>query len=601
MGVEEGTSNGDGSECSEGVRFFQSDVVNNGFEVGTGTNMGDGSSGASECIRTYKRRKHLKSTMESKLQEDGRPYAEAASQLVDQALKEQQVMVIGSNSCEQVFLHLNGSDYCSQRPYRNVVLEHLYQSLSDDEGGIQGCIRDALEFYPDIGRVMTVKEYDHHVGHRRECSSPTGCLLNGFRREDSEHAGISSNGYLDTSKCTVTETCQRAFFNTLISEDFASLCKLLLDNFQGIKDNVFDFSLINSRMKDGAYESSPMLFLSDFEQVWAKLQGIGTQMISLAKSLSEISRTSYNKQVGGSVRNTFQDGKHELHTKQSDSHPKLEQSDDCGLYKVCTCMRCGDSCDGRDRLVCDSCEDMYHVSCIEPAVKEIPHKSWYCATCTASGIKSPHENCAVCERLNTVKTIVNGVGNDSAPTNGEAHNELGENSNCSSDEWFHSSEMGKGSCVCKICGNEIEDGEKSKTCSHSVCPSRYYHVRCLTKMQLKSYGPQWYCPSCLCRTCLTDKDDEDIVLCDGCDHAYHIYCLKPPKTSIPRGKWFCRRCNVRIRSIRKAKRAYERRQKKGNGEFKAFENNEKKWVDKDSMESDKNREGIDMLITAMNL
>lgn len=84
MGVEEGTSNGDGSECSEGVRFFQSDVVNNGFEVGTGTNMGDGSSGASECIRTYKRRKHLKSTMESKLQEDGRPYAEAASQLVDQ-------------------------------------------------------------------------------------------------------------------------------------------------------------------------------------------------------------------------------------------------------------------------------------------------------------------------------------------------------------------------------------------------------------------------------------------------------------------------------------------------------------------------------------
>lgn len=86
MGVEEGTSNGDSSECSEGVRFLQSNVVINGFEVGTGTDMGEGSSGASEGIRTYKRRKHMKSTMESQLQEDGRPYTEAASQLVDQVL-----------------------------------------------------------------------------------------------------------------------------------------------------------------------------------------------------------------------------------------------------------------------------------------------------------------------------------------------------------------------------------------------------------------------------------------------------------------------------------------------------------------------------------
>lgn len=115
--------------------------------------------------------------------------------------------------------------------------------------------------------LVILQEHDHNVGHRRECSSPTGCLLNGFLKEDSEHVGVSSNGYIDTSKRTVTETCQRAFFNTLISEDFASLCKLLLDNFQGIKDNVFDFSLINSRMKDGAYESSPTLFLSDFQQV----------------------------------------------------------------------------------------------------------------------------------------------------------------------------------------------------------------------------------------------------------------------------------------------------------------------------------------------
>lgn len=271
-------------------------------------------------------------------------------------------------------------------------------------------------------------------------------------------------------------------------------------------------------------------------------------------------------------------------------------------------MRCGDNAEGRDCLVCDSCEDIYHVSCIQPAVKEIPCKSWYCDTCSATGIKSPHENCVVCERLNPLKTIVNRVGNESALTNegGGAPYELVENSIYSSDEWrsHNSSKRGKDLCFCKICNCEVKDGERSKICGHSLCPSRYYHARCLTKTQLKSHGPRWYCPSCLCRTCLTDKDDEDIVLCDGCDHAYHIYCLKPPKPSIPKGKWFCKRCHARVKTIRKAKKVYERRQKlKGNGGggFRAFENLKKKWVEKDKAESNKGSEGnsLDVLINAM--
>ncbi|XP_031253377.1 bromodomain adjacent to zinc finger domain protein 1A-like [Pistacia vera] len=59
--------------------------------------------------------------------------------------------------------------------------------------------------------------------------------------------------------------------------------------------------------------------------------------------------------------------------------------------------RCEEKADGKDCLVCDS---MYHVSCVEPAVKEIPPKSWYCVSCAAKGIGLPHENCLVCERLN---------------------------------------------------------------------------------------------------------------------------------------------------------------------------------------------------------
>lgn len=74
-------------------------------------------------------------------------------------------MVIDSNSCDQVCLPLNGSDYCSKRPWRNVVLEHMYQSLSDDEGGIQGCIRDALVFYPRSDHMSTVKVCAVAIAH----------------------------------------------------------------------------------------------------------------------------------------------------------------------------------------------------------------------------------------------------------------------------------------------------------------------------------------------------------------------------------------------------------------------------------------------------
>jgi len=46
--------------------------------------------------------------------------------------------------------------------------------------------------------------------------------------------------------------------------------------------------------------------------VWRKLQGIGTEIVSLAKSLSDMSRTSCHEQVGGLVHSTCEDGKHEF-------------------------------------------------------------------------------------------------------------------------------------------------------------------------------------------------------------------------------------------------------------------------------------------------
>ncbi|KAJ0113633.1 hypothetical protein Patl1_02570 [Pistacia atlantica] len=93
----------------------------------------------------------------------------------------------------------------------------------------------------------------------------------------------------------------------------------------------------------------------------------------------------------------YDEEKIEFFTGESNSDAKIARPEACGVNKVCTCRRCKEKADGKDCLVCDS---MYHVSCVEPAVKEIPPKSWYCVSCAAKGIGLPHENCLVCERLN---------------------------------------------------------------------------------------------------------------------------------------------------------------------------------------------------------
>ena len=36
--------------------------------------------------------------------------------------------------------------------------------------------------------------------------------------------------------------------------------------------------------------------------------------------------------------------------------------------------------------------------------------------------------------------------------------------------------------------------------------------------------------------------DAETLLCDGCDSAWHMACLRPPLTTIPEGDWMCPGC-----------------------------------------------------------
>jgi len=46
-------------------------------------------------------------------------------------------------------------------------------------------------------------------------------------------------------------------------------------------------------------------------------------------------------------------------------------------------------------------------------------------------------------------------------------------------------------------------------------------------------------PSKHCDVCKSTSDAAKILLCNGCDTGYHLYCLTPILTAVPKGFWFC--------------------------------------------------------------
>ena len=48
----------------------------------------------------------------------------------------------------------------------------------------------------------------------------------------------------------------------------------------------------------------------------------------------------------------------------------------------------------------------------------------------------------------------------------------------------------------------------------------------------------------VCEICRTDRDLDKMLICDGCELGYHMYCLTPPLQNIPKTDWYCAKCLV---------------------------------------------------------
>lgn len=48
--------------------------------------------------------------------------------------------------------------------------------------------------------------------------------------------------------------------------------------------------------------------------------------------------------------------------------------------------------------------------------------------------------------------------------------------------------------------------------------------------------------SIACTACRKRDDEDSMVLCDGCDDAWHTFCMTPKRDEVPSGDWFCHLC-----------------------------------------------------------
>ena len=93
----------------------------------------------------------------------------------------------------------------------------------------------------------------------------------------------------------------------------------------------------------------------------------------------------------------------------------------------------------------------------------------------------------------------------------------------------------------------LAPSQSTSLASASPPPSGQLVVSIPDRAQRAVYSDDIPSPSILnitCERCHTDVDEELLLLCDGCDEAYHTYCLIPQLTAIPDDEWFCPQCQL---------------------------------------------------------
>ncbi|XP_064220403.1 lysine-specific demethylase 5C isoform X6 [Aotus nancymaae] len=93
-------------------------------------------------------------------------------------------------------------------------------------------------------------------------------------------------------------------------------------------------------------------------------------------------------------------------------------------------------------------------------------------------------------------------------------------------------------------GGDMKDSTSPKSFLESKEELSHSPEPC-TKMTMRlrrNHSNAQFIESYVCRMCSRGDEDDKLLLCDGCDDNYHIFCLLPPLPEIPKGVWRCPKC-----------------------------------------------------------
>eukprot|EP01079_Euglenida_sp_SAG-EU17-18_P005533 gene5533-138_t len=164
--------------------------------------------------------------------------------------------------------------------------------------------------------------------------------------------------------------------------------------------------------------------------------------------------------------------------------PSPARSVDSGWGTSVECNACRGSKEEDDDILCDRCNRSYHLRCVRES--SVPVGRWVCPRCT--GLAGALIHCAAC---------------------------LGTNSN-------------DNDLLCDDC-------------------DRPFHLACLG-LEEPPKEEKWSCPRCAgagelnihCCKCHQGDENDDDILCDGCDRPFHLACMA--LDSVPEGDWLCPDC-----------------------------------------------------------
>ncbi|KAF8671056.1 hypothetical protein HU200_050335 [Digitaria exilis] len=480
-----------------------------------------------------------------------------------------------------------------EQPHRNGICGDTNNSNEQRSGcSASECWRYVLDGLMDL-----------HLPDAQGDAGIATCIRDALLYGCKEFGTVAGKGEMDSEKTVIANTakCQNVLMNLLRSENFALLCSVLCRTVHQDEERTryFDFGLIDSRMKNGNYGHEPQLFMQDLKLLWEDLKMAGQDIIHLANNLSSLTEESYKKLVGrdressdGEPNGAVMTSSEPQNLVQSDglvpsasqAFNHLAQPGPSGLSDVRnTCNQCCKEARDGSILKCSRCMLSWHISCIEPPDPSISTESWCCKSCSTTCIEPVedclHGDCVICDRLEVCRS----PECEDAPHDNSRAMVI---SSVNSVEDPELAEIDTGGS-CKICGDPEEDDKRFLICGHSHCLYKYYHIRCLKSKQIagdvQQGKPCWYCPSCLCRVCLSDKDDHLTILCDSCDEAYHLYCITPRRTSIPKGRWYCSSCRAEKakEGMKKYRRILKLHQKDNAGQQST------------------SHEGLDLLLSAM--